>query len=111
MVPNGYIIMSQLSHEDFRNFFKYYDGLEHQMRAVDQLYDDMPNELKDDKSVWVSMYRQGPAEPERPHITNPLDVSYQSQNDNISGTGYRECFSSSCAMVAMFYGRVANDDE
>ena len=111
MVPNGYIIMSQFSHEDFRNFFKYYDRLEHQMRAVDQLYDDLPTELKDDKAEWVLMYRHGPVEPERPQIINPLDVSYQSQNDNASGTGYRECFSSSCAMVAMYYGRVENDDE
>jgi len=40
-----------------------------------------------------------------------LVVPYESQNDNKSGTGYRECFSSSCAMVARFYGKVANDDE
>jgi hypothetical protein len=41
---------------------------------------------------------------------NPLNVPYQSQLDNQSGTGYRECFSTSCAMVAMYYGKVANDD-
>ena len=40
-----------------------------------------------------------------------LKVPYQSQLDNASGTGYRECFSSSHAMVAMYYGKVANDDE
>ena len=39
-----------------------------------------------------------------------LKVPYQSQLDNVSGTGYRECFSSSCAMVAMYYGKIANDD-
>ena len=39
-----------------------------------------------------------------------LKVPYQSQLDNASGTGYRECFSSSCAMVAMYYGKVVNDD-
>jgi hypothetical protein len=42
---------------------------------------------------------------------NPLYVEYQSQNDNASGTGYRECFSSSMAMIAMFWGKVKNDDE
>lgn len=42
---------------------------------------------------------------------NPLLVPYQSQNDNASGEGYRECFSSSMAMIAMYYGKVANDDE
>jgi GH24 family phage-related lysozyme (muramidase) len=40
-----------------------------------------------------------------------LKVPYEAQNDNKSGTGYRECFSSSCAMIAKFYGKVSNDDE
>jgi len=39
-----------------------------------------------------------------------LKVQYFSQNDNTSGTGYRECFSSTSAMIAAFYGRVRNDD-
>jgi hypothetical protein len=32
--------------------------------------------------------------------TYSLKVPYEYQLDNKSGTGYRECFSSSCAMVA-----------
>jgi GH24 family phage-related lysozyme (muramidase) len=40
-----------------------------------------------------------------------LTVPYEYQNDNASGTGYRECFSSSCAMIAKFYGKVKSDDE
>jgi hypothetical protein len=40
-----------------------------------------------------------------------LKVPYFSQLDNRSGTGYRECFSSSCAMLAAFWGRVRSDDE
>jgi GH24 family phage-related lysozyme (muramidase) len=39
-----------------------------------------------------------------------LKVPYEYQRDNASGQGNRECFSSSCAMVARFYGKVANDD-
>ena len=39
-----------------------------------------------------------------------LDVPYEYQLDNASGTGYRECFSSSCAMIAKFYGEVSSDD-
>ena len=39
-----------------------------------------------------------------------LKVPYEYQNDNASGTGYRECFSSSCAMLAKFYGKVKSDD-
>lgn len=40
-----------------------------------------------------------------------LKVPYEYQLDNASGTGYRECFSSSCAMIAKFYGKVKSDDE
>lgn len=39
-----------------------------------------------------------------------LKVPYEYQNDNASGTGYRECFSSSCAMLAKYYGKVKSDD-
>lgn len=40
-----------------------------------------------------------------------LKVPYFSQLDNASGQGRRECFSSTCAMVAALYGKVAGDDE
>jgi len=40
-----------------------------------------------------------------------LDVPYEYQLDNASGTGYRECFSSTCAMIARYYGKVKSDDE
>ena len=50
---------------------------------------------------------------EKPEVLsdNPLLVEWQSQLDNASGTGYRECFSSSMAMIAMYWGKVSNDDE
>ncbi len=48
--------------------------------------------------------------PPAPAHANPLPVAWENQNDNASGTGYRECFSSSCAMLARFWGKVANDD-
>ena len=57
--------------------------------------------------VFGQMYRSKP----EGLAANPLAVSYQSQNDNASGTGYRECFSSSMAMIAMYWGKVKNDDE
>ena len=40
-----------------------------------------------------------------------LKVPYEYQNDNASGTGYRECFSSSCAMIAKYHGKVKSDNE
>ena len=106
--------MAQITVEEFRNFFKYYKGESHQQRAVELLYDELKKKSKENDAVWIETYRTpfAPSEDnESPTIANPLDVEYQSQNDNASGTGYRECFSSSCAMVAMYYGKVTNDDE
>ena len=40
-----------------------------------------------------------------------LKVPYEYQLDNKSGTGYRECLSSSCAMIARYHGKVKSDDE
>jgi GH24 family phage-related lysozyme (muramidase) len=54
--------------------------------------------------LWAQNKESGPGEV-------LLRVAYEAQNDNASGTGYRECFSSSAAMVARFYGKVNNDDE
>ena len=39
-----------------------------------------------------------------------LKVPYEYQLDN-GPTGYRECFSSSCAMIARYHGKVKSDDE
>jgi GH24 family phage-related lysozyme (muramidase) len=54
------------------------------------------------------------AAPAPPHLPLQqgvlLNVPYEAQNDNASGTGYRECFSSSAAMVARYYGKITNDD-
>ena len=38
-----------------------------------------------------------------------LEVPWESQLDNASGFGWRECFSSSCAMLARYWGKVKND--
>ena len=40
-----------------------------------------------------------------------MPAAWENQNDNASGTGYRECFSSSCAMLARYWGKVGSDDE
>jgi hypothetical protein len=98
--------MANISKQDFKNFFKYYKGEAQQEAGVEILFNQMRDVLKSDEHDWITTYRSKPAV----DISNPLDVTYQSQNDNASGTGYRECFSSSCAMVAMFYGKIANDD-
>ena len=94
--------------ENLVNFFKYFSETEpQQLEAVQLLQSAMPDSLLRSDSAWIVRYRETPP---APHLDNPLQVPYQSQRDNASGTGYRECFSSSCAMVAMYWGKIENDD-
>ena len=58
-------------------------------------------------SVAAAQQQQQPVA-DRRHVL--LNVPYEAQNDNASGTGYRECFSSSAAMVARYYGKITSDD-
>ena len=106
--------MSKITNEEFRNFFKYYKGEEQQIKGVDELYLSMDADLLTDSADWIKEYRGQSIKPKPvPELEDGrlLKVPYQSQLDNESGTGYRECFSSSCAMVAMYYGKVPDDDE
>lgn len=83
---------------------KYYKAEPHQKAAWEAL------EKRLDESTleeFQAAYRAA----QKPQTTILLKVPYFAQNDNTSGTGYRECFSSSCAMLAAFYGKVKSDDQ
>lgn len=58
--------------------------------------------------LWLSGLGLPPIQQQQGNVL--LKVPYEYQLDNKSGTGYRECFSSSAAMVARFYNKIANDD-
>ena len=88
----------------FKDAATYYEQELHQQLAWEWLQKNVDEETINEFAI---KYRT-PIEIES---RNPLLVPYQSQNDNASGEGYRECFSSSMAMIAMYYGKVANDDE
>jgi hypothetical protein len=82
-----------------------YKDLPHQDKALNWL---MPQIAPDVWDEFLELWRKD--EPAPAH-TNPLQVKYQSQRDNASGTGWRECFSSTCGMVAMWHGRSQSDDQ
>ena len=85
---------------------KHHQEQPHKLAAWNALQETLsPKQLED----FAALYRAAPAVKASP-INNPLSVKWQSQLDNKSGTGYRECFSSSCAMLAMHWNKVANDD-
>ena len=83
---------------------EFYDKLPHQKDAWEWL---QARISPANMAEFAERYRRAP----QSAFAKPLEVPYFSQRDNASGQGYRECFSSSCAMVAAFYGKVKNDDE
>lgn len=82
---------------------KFYKELPHQQSAWQWLQSQQSTAVLQE---FARRFRNGPQA-----FQNPLQVPYFSQRDNASGQGFRECFSSSCAMVAAFYGKVKGDDE
>lgn len=69
--------------------------------------------LKRRRTAEGSLWRLGqPLSAQQAGATNKvaLNVPYEYQLDN-GPTGYRECFSSSCAMIARYYGKIAGDTE
>jgi len=50
--------MPKITVEEFKNFFKYYDGLEHQQRAIEELYQDIDADLLTNESEWINTYRK-----------------------------------------------------
>ena len=90
------------------DFFKYYGDSVEQKQAVQLLQSAMPESLLRNDSAWVEAFR---AKPEVPEGSNPLSVPYDCQLNNPGGDGWRECFSSSCAMAAMFWGVIKHQNE
>ena len=56
MLVNIYV-MSQLSLESFTNFFVYYCEEYQQQKAVEILYNELPEELIDESSEWIQTFR------------------------------------------------------
>jgi hypothetical protein len=101
---------AQFSPERWQQFWNAWKAQPQQLEGIEQLRQAV---LAADPAVlteaapWRQTFSSGPPAPAH---ANPLPVAWENQNDNASGTGYRECFSSSCAMLARFWGKVANDD-
>ena len=63
--------MSNLNIENFLNFFRYYEGLEHQEDAIAELWRRMPVDLLNDECLWVKLYRSPKTSTHNPgHINN-----------------------------------------
>jgi putative chitinase len=54
--------MTQITVEEFVNFFKYFDNKPHQIAAAKELYRYLDLISKDPESSWIKLYRDGPVE-------------------------------------------------
>jgi len=94
--------------EKWQDHWEAFNGEPQQVSAIWMLYKHIKQadpSLLAVHSQWADKFKEKLLE------AKTLDVKWQSQNDNQSGTGYRECFSSSCAMLAIKAGKISSDDE
>ena len=99
--------------ERWQQFWKAWKAQPQQLEGIEQLRQAViaaDQALLTEAAPWRQTFSSSPA-PETSAHANPLPVAWENQNDNASGTGYRECFSSSCAMLARYWGKVGSDDE
>lgn len=95
-----------LSPEKLQDVFEYFRGQKQQVSGVWMLYEALKAkapELLEEDAEWVKKYREKPPEPERG--LNPLPVPYLHQQDMDDGAGWRDCFSTTSAMIAEYYGK------
>ena len=108
--------MSNPSPITLQQLFRFWrPGLPRQAAAVVELEEDLRVNgyavaMRRDRP-WFITWSQDEKQPELIQETAvKLNVPWFSQGDNLSGMGYRECFSSSSAMLASFWGKVSSDD-
>lgn len=85
-------------------FFQFFRGTPHQLAAIKELEESVPDDLLDEDADWFQAWKES-------GYDQQVYMPYFNQMDNKSRTGYRECFSSAAAMVAAYYLKVATDDE
>jgi hypothetical protein len=107
--------MSNTAPISLDQLFRFYrKELPHQAAAVKQLEQALRSgrpyaEVMRRDQEWFSTWSQDGRQPKG----KPLAVPYFSQMDDehdFDGPGFRHCCSTSCAMLAAFYGKVASDD-
>ena len=108
----------QINRDKWLDFWKYYEEEAAQTKGVLTLYDHINQAdptLLAENAAWIDEYRNKVGSEAAPlpgdGFTNPLKVPYDCQLDNPGGEGWRECFSSSCAMTAMYWGVIDHQNE
>jgi len=69
--------MAQITVEEFKNFFKYYEGQEHQQRAIEELFIELNPKLRSNRAEWIKIYRKQTLEEDQPAEKKQWPISKQ----------------------------------
>ena len=117
MTPTTPAAQAPFTAERWQQFWNAWKAQPQQLEGIEQLrlaVISADPAILTEAAPWRQTFSSAPPAPlapEAPAHAKPLPVAWENQNDNASVTGYRECFSSSCAMLARFWGKVSSDDE
>ena len=84
---------------DLIPYFQHWKDLPHQRAAITQLWQAVPESLKNNDAAWVETWRAAGKQEQPRTLSNPLQVPFFSQRDSATEHALRMCFSSSCAML------------
>jgi len=84
---------------DLIPYFQHWKDLPHQRAAITQLWQAVPESLKQPESNWVQTWKAAGKQEQPRTLSNPIQVRYFSQRDSSTEHALRMCFSSSCAML------------
>ena len=81
-------MINQLTADDFRRFFVYYNDEEHQREAIEELWRRMPVDLLRDDCLWVKTYRTPKTSFEFPGHINAEGINLIKQWEGLRTESY-----------------------
>ena len=91
--------MAQITVEQFKNFFKYYEGEEHQQRAIEVLYKELECtccDHLDEDSEWIKQYRTPDKAPAGEPVGGIVSPFLMSQLTGYPPNSFDEVFCNDC---------------
>jgi hypothetical protein len=90
VAPNRSLLNQSFSAEHWRQFWDYWKAQPQQLDGIEQLR--LAINAAPDILTETAAWRQCFSAAALASFSNPLAVAWEKQNNNASGTGYRECF-------------------
>ena len=91
--------MAQITVEEFRNFFKYYKGEEHQQRAIEMLHEEIDCMFADhlaEDAAWIQQYRTPDKAPAGEPVGGVVTPFLMEQLTGYPASSFDEVFCNDC---------------